>query len=565
MNKSHTLLTLALCCALLVACGGKPEATTAPAATATVRQPPPTDTALPTATSAVAVEDTATPAGGTPAAIAPSPKPTATDTVAPTAEADETPAATATPGQPPAAETAVPVATSEYAGGRLGYTDEYVSAPEVAEQAAALGYDPVRLFVFVRDEVAFESYQGVLRGALGTLWGRAGNAADQAMLLYSLLRESGIEAQFARGTLSQADAQTLLETMFTPPLELNLPDVEPSGEIADPLNDPALLAETTGHLWVQVFTAQGWVDLDPSFPGAEMGNRYAEPVATFARPPDELYHRLGVRVRLERITPDGLKLTYPLEYEGRVATMIGQEVSFGHALEGLAGPQGVEAAALGRIIGAQQRRYLPVLTIGETVVVGQAFTEAEGLDMDSPVGRIGQALGSDGEEAGPVSGEWLEFTLTFPDGSQETFERTVFDRLGPDARAANDLDRLMRIDMTDLLLTTYLSILIAPGRLPLNVAKAQITAILQPLMDEHDNLQQHLDALRTEGIESETRRFALDALLPYDTRLWIKLAHVANLMMASMADESLDEAAAMLAVRRYYDSPRVLRACSSRH
>ena len=502
--------------------------------------------------------DTASPAGETPAATATSPKPAATDTVAPAAEAGETPAVTATPGQPPAAETPPPGATSEYAGGRLGYTDEYISAPEVAAQASVLGYEPARIFTFVRDEVAFESYQGVLRGALGTLWGGAGNAADQATLLYALLRESGVEARFAQGTLSQSDAQALLQTMFTPALESGLTDVEPSGLIADPLNDPMLLAETTDHLWVQMFTADGWLDLDPSFPGTEMGHRYAEPTATFSQPPDELYHRLGVRVRLERITPDGLKLTYPLEYKGRVADLVGQQVEFRHALEQMGSQGGMEAAEIGRIIAAQQRRYQPVLRLGETGVIGELFTEAKGLDLDAPVGRIAEALGNQGEEAGPLSGEWLEFTLTFPDGSQETFERSVFDRLGPSARASGDLDRLMRTDMSELLLGTHLSILIVPCRVPTEAAQTQIETVLQPLMAEHENLQQHLSALRVEGVESETRRFVLDSMLPYDARLWVELAQLANVMMASASDDALHEMATLLAVERYYDSPRVL-------
>ena len=558
MSKSHILLTLLLCCALLLGCAGRPEPTTAPATA--IGAVAADDTATPSATGTVAAGDTATPAatGTVAAGDAATPATTgavaAGDTATPAAEK---PTATATSSQPTAAHTATPEA-SGYAGGRLGFADDYISFPDVAAQAAALDYDPARIFAFVRDEIDFESYPGILRGPLGTLWGRAGNAADQAALLYALLRESGFEAQFAQGTLPRAEAQTLLQTLFTPVLESALTGVEPSGRVADPLNDPALLAETAGHLWVQMFAADGWLDLDPAFPGAQMGDRHTEPTATFGRPPDEWYHRLSIRVRLERITPDGLKLTYPLEYQGRVADLVGQRVEFRHALEAMGSQGGMEAAEIGRVIAAGQRRYQPVLRLGDTGIIGELFTEAEGLDLDAPVGRIAGALGNEGEEAGPLSGEWLEFTLTFPDGTQETFERAVFDRLGPSARATNDLDRLLRLDMNELLLGTHLSILIAPCRIPTDVARAKVEAILGPLMVEHENLQQHLAARRVEGIESEIREFVLDSMLPYDTRLWVEMACAVNMMMASASDDALHEAASLLAVERYYDSPRVI-------
>ena len=81
---------------------------------------------------------------------------------------------------------------------------------DVAAKAQALGHDPYRIFAFVRDDVRYEPYFGVLRGAAGTLIGLAGNAADQSALLAALLREAGVETQFATGTLEPQPAGTLL-------------------------------------------------------------------------------------------------------------------------------------------------------------------------------------------------------------------------------------------------------------------------------------------------------------------------------------------------------------------
>jgi len=79
-----------------------------------------------------------------------------------------------------------------------------------------LDYDPEQIIRFVTDEIAFEQYPGVLRGAKGTLMSRAGNALDQSVLLATLLRNAGVDARISRGTLSTNDAHRLLDRMFLP-------------------------------------------------------------------------------------------------------------------------------------------------------------------------------------------------------------------------------------------------------------------------------------------------------------------------------------------------------------
>ncbi|MFZ0544430.1 MAG: hypothetical protein WAM60_03270, partial [Candidatus Promineifilaceae bacterium] len=79
-----------------------------------------------------------------------------------------------------------------------------------------LDYDPDQIISFVTDEIAFEQYPGVLRGAQGTLMSRAGNALDQCILLATLLKNAGADARIARATLSQEDARRLLDRMFLP-------------------------------------------------------------------------------------------------------------------------------------------------------------------------------------------------------------------------------------------------------------------------------------------------------------------------------------------------------------
>lgn len=76
-----------------------------------------------------------------------------------------------------------------------------------------LDYDPERVIRFVTGEIHFEQYQGLLRGAQGTLMSRAGNALDQAVLLASLLKNAGFDARVVHGNLQDGGAARLVAQM----------------------------------------------------------------------------------------------------------------------------------------------------------------------------------------------------------------------------------------------------------------------------------------------------------------------------------------------------------------
>ncbi|GMR14727.1 MAG: hypothetical protein BMS9Abin30_0333 [Gammaproteobacteria bacterium] len=76
-----------------------------------------------------------------------------------------------------------------------------------------LDYDADKIIKFVKEEIYFEQYPGLLRGAEGTLKSRAGNSLDQSVLLATLFKNAGFGARVVQGTLSLSQAEALLATM----------------------------------------------------------------------------------------------------------------------------------------------------------------------------------------------------------------------------------------------------------------------------------------------------------------------------------------------------------------
>jgi hypothetical protein len=80
-----------------------------------------------------------------------------------------------------------------------------------------LDYDPERIISYLKREIRFEPYDGLLRGAEGTLMSQAGNSLDQAVLLARLLKDAGYDARIGRSKLSTDQAGLLVEKSLVPP------------------------------------------------------------------------------------------------------------------------------------------------------------------------------------------------------------------------------------------------------------------------------------------------------------------------------------------------------------
>lgn len=91
---------------------------------------------------------------------------------------------------------------------------------------------------YVTNQVYFEQYPGLLRGATGALMSRAGNALDQAVLLATLMSAVGYDVRIARTRLTASQAEQVLKqtrverSPYAPPA-----DREVTREILEELAD----------------------------------------------------------------------------------------------------------------------------------------------------------------------------------------------------------------------------------------------------------------------------------------------------------------------------------------
>ncbi len=376
--------------------------------------------------------------------------------------------------------TAAGARAAQPASGPLGTA----SGPSPERIAAALDYDVERIFRFVADEVRYDPYPGILRGATGTLWGRAGNAADQAVLLAQLLRAAGRDVRFAVGRLDATATAAILTAAetdpdatrlhaaramagdaaadgATPPADTQMAtaraqvervaeanrsaarswldqgvatvsDALAAAGVTIPTSETTLPAlERDQHAWVQLANGTQWVDLDPTLPGAEQGATIARAESTVQDLPREWRHRVTFRSIVETIAGDGLAESTVLEHEADAPSLVGLPITFMNARAEGAARMGVTVSGLldGRV------QYLPVLSLGGESVVGAPFAlvGSSGLFPD-----LDDAAAVD--RAGETTAQWLEVRVIAPDAAPVAVRRSIFDRFGDDARAVGTLD-----------------------------------------------------------------------------------------------------------------------------
>ncbi len=326
--------------------------------------------------------------------------------------------------------------------------------------AATFAGSPIAAYDWVRTKTRFEPYSGILRGALGTLSARAGNAADRARLLAGLLKRMDVKVRYARATLDAAMAARLVEAAFAP---TSISASAPRSELldaaalrgardyallrselaaeADAAADTSLaeaLAASADHVWVEAEIGGAWVALDPAAPTS--GETLAVASATLDELGDEMHQTVTFRVSATAIDAgvvsqiETLKVTLP-------ATRLNGAAIF---LAFVANPkEGGIGGAINKAMSGVST-YVPVLYVDGEPFVGEVVP---GLVPAEGGGGINDLLGG-GDETAQAELARLELTIetAAPSGAAVSATRTLLDR-APTAAAIDGTMQLSALPM----------------------------------------------------------------------------------------------------------------------
>ncbi|MDZ7708220.1 MAG: hypothetical protein U5J97_10105 [Trueperaceae bacterium] len=386
--------------------------------------------------------------------------------------------------------------------------------------------EPDTIASWVRDEIAYQAYAGVLRGADGALQAGAANAWDQSLLLASLLYDAGFTARIARASLPDDAATALVNTVRSPaPLavdqaaaleayaaagpgsradleqvdarsealkaELESEALDLSAWLRGTLEDAgvslggadmsAVIDDARDYAWVQYRLGpdQPWTSVHPAAPADAEWTSGLEPDTTIDGDiPTELQHRFRFQAVVERRLGGELETNPVMEaWERPVANLNGVPLRYlalpdGYLDDGLSTPRQEAYDDTVFIVPLFNDSLAPggqFFDLLGSVVPPDAGSSAAGGLFGNLAGGLADATSevSGEEDAVAMTAHWLEFTLIEPGGQETTYRRMIVDRLGDERRADGDASGPLT-PMTDeeilLDLQAQHTFMLAPGR-----------------------------------------------------------------------------------------------------
>lgn len=344
-----------------------------------------------------------------------------------------------------------------------------------------LDFDADEIIAFVKQKVAFQAYDGLLRGVQGTLVSRAGNALDQSVLLAKLLGDAGFDARIVEGQLSTELAHQLIGSIQTAALPKHIGKSESFEQALaafDPKSVPAkdwansqtqqrylavkntlstLLNDNKVKLkdidvtaqFIQMAQAYFWVEyrLGASDPWQAAHPAFNNKQDLAVTPkgyfkgsvPEKYFHQVKIEAFIEQRIGDQLK-THSLmpAWEKPSANLFNVVITYSNQPSGIKSNQQFDFQQ----IMDNTRFFSPVFNgnpVGDQVFDMQGRL-IDATAMKSAAGELFQTIGNKGlsaiealNEKKPgeaplmaLNAQWLQFTFTDPNGAEYVQKRYLY-------------------------------------------------------------------------------------------------------------------------------------------
>jgi len=411
-----------------------------------------------------------------------------------------------------------------------------------------IDYQWEEAFVFVRDQIKFEPSTGIMKSSQGVLWAQAGNAVEQARLLTELLSLEGEKVRYAQGKLDKEKAVWLIKNIFPEEKDFYYPENVP---LSAPSQDKEILSAIEDHYWVQVLQDNQWMDLDPSFPNAKVGEAYADLEKTFYRIKKDMLTKFSISLKVEKTNfaedeGDDSEIQTILEWQGTLEEVANLPISLTLMANFKATSQTTKKE--------QDSGITPFSVFGgatsETEKAeeeGRELTYRAELYLEEVIkeeGQFSQILALPGEEKieKPIIAKvWLQFVLQKPEEPDMKIERILFEKHQKDDRPS---------------LFQRHSILVTANEIPLEAWEEDLSRILDK--EKMDKLKSGLEEIKTQIEEEEDVATLLENSISLENSSGPETGKLINLIFASTSDKLTNDLGRALAVDSYYSWPRII-------
>jgi hypothetical protein len=212
------------------------------------------------------------------------------------------------------------------------------------------------------------------------------------------------------------------------------------------------------HWWVQRRDGDLWLDADLLDPASTTGDASVAPTVTLAPAslPDNLYQQIVVRVIAEQWSDRRLEEHKVLERALRPADLTGQSVVLQFWPLDWVGSGPSHTGDDLRRAAATEHAWSATLFVGRDAVATEGLLDT-GEDLNAPIkgGPLADIANQFASDVGTrlaataLSAVWLEYEIRVPEQPVWTTRRTIFDLIGPAARATSSaltLDDAKRLD-----------------------------------------------------------------------------------------------------------------------